>query len=43
MGWETGIESRPKRILNDLQRGRWHSNADISVVGTETARGPKTG
>jgi len=39
LGWETGIESHPKRYLNDLQRGRWHSNAAKSVVGTEMARG----
>jgi hypothetical protein len=34
-----GFESHPKRYLNDLQRGRWHSNAAKSVVGRETARG----
>jgi len=39
LGWETGIESRPKRYLNDLQRGRWQSNAAKSVVGTVTAHG----
>jgi hypothetical protein len=38
LGWETGIESRPRRYLNDLQRGRWQSIAAISVVSTEMAR-----
>ena len=39
LGWETGIESHPKRYLNDLQRGRWHSSAAKSVVGTKMALG----
>lgn len=39
LGWETGIESHSRGNLNDLQRGRWHSNAAKSVVSTETARG----
>jgi hypothetical protein len=37
LGWETGIESHPKRYLNDLLRGRWHSSAAKSVVGTKMA------